>query len=349
MTEHVLRVIDRLEVLICGLDGAGAIQVFNESCERVTGLSRTEAVGQSWVDLFAGGLRNEHVRALWSQAREHAWSGPFESLCRNERNLRWQFSRHEPETLPMVALWAVGIDVTEEREALVRAREQERTHTLANLVAGLTHELRNPLNGILLQLALAERTLARHHEEDGPVAVAIEQASAEARRISRVLDDFLLFARPLPLELRRADLRPLIGRAIERSAVRAMASGVTVRLLDGEPAFADVDAARLESAIYQLIVNAIDAAAESADHDVIVKIAMDGNTIVIDVEDHGPGISPEVPIFEPFFTTKSGGTGLGLAIVQRVAVDHGGSVRHVRGVGATVLRLELPIVGGVAS
>lgn len=343
--------IDRLEVLICGLDEHGRIHLFNRPCERVTGIHRDHAIGQSWLELFAGGSRREHAQSLWTQAREDVPAGPFEALCRNGRNLRWQFSRQSGGGPPVVVLWAVGIDVTEEREAIVRARELERMVTLGNLVSGLTHELRNPLNGALLQLALADRTLARHHEEwIAPAASAVTQAIGEIRRISSILDDFLVFARPQPLQLERVDVRQIVTRAIERSAPRAAAAGVTVALEPGVEALAELDAARVISAVYQLIANAIDAAASSDDHVVRVRIATGTKTVMIEVDDRGPGIPPgEPPVFEPFFTTKKGGTGLGLSIVERVASEHGGSVEHERRQHATLFRLALPIIGGVAN
>jgi signal transduction histidine kinase len=241
----------------------------------------------------------------------------------------------------------VGVDITEEREALVRARELERIVALGNLVSGLTHELRNPINGALLQLTLADRALARRRDEaNQPITDAVAQAIAEVRRASGILDDFLVFARPQPIHLERADVVAVAARAIERS-VRA--AGVLVSIERHAEATAEIDASRIESAVHQLIANAIDAAA-TTDHVVLVRIVAAGNLVAIEIEDHGAGvISTDASMFEPFFTTKEGGTGLGLSIAQRVATDHGGSVEHERRDGATVFRLNLPIVGGVAS
>ena len=282
--------------------------------------------------------------------RENVPAGSFEALCRNGRNLRWRFSRNARGGPPVVVLWAVGIDVTEEREALVRARELDRVVALGNLVAGLTHEIRNPINGALLQLAVADRTLARHQDERiAPAAAAIAQATGELRRISSILDDFLVFARPQPIHLERAQVRRIAARAIKRSAPRARAAGATVTLEPGDEALAEVDTARVESAVYQLIANAIDAGAAAAEHTVRVRIASPGNSVAVEVEDHGAGVPGDTPVFEPFFTTKKGGTGLGLSIVQRIAADHGGSIEYERRDGTTVFRLVLPIVGGVVN
>lgn len=351
MTEPAFQdVIDGLEVLICGLDGGGIIHVFNRPCERLTGLSRERAIGRNWLELFADGQRTDHVQALWTRAREGEPAGPYEALCRNSRNLRWHFSRHARGG-PPVALWAVGIDLTEEREARVRARALDRVVALGNMVSGLAHELRNPLNGALLQLALVDRTLARHRDPwIGPLVTTVAQVTGEIRRISSVLDDFLMFTRPQPTHLERAEVRRVVARAIERCAPRARAAGATVELDPGSEAFAELDTARVETAVCQLITNAIDAVTDAAERTVRVRIVTSGNSVAIEIEDRGAGVPfDDRSMFEPFFTTKTGGTGLGLSIVQRVAADHGGSIEHERRGGATVFRLELPIVGGAAS
>lgn len=341
-------VVDGLAVLICGLDDHGRILVFNRPCEQVTGLARDRALGTRWLDLFASDERHDHVLALWSQAATGRPAGPYEALCRNRRSLRWQFSRWDRQDRAPVALWAVGFDITEEREALARTREAERMTALGNLVSGLTHELRNPLNGALLQLALAERHDARGHDGAAtPVGQAIGNAAAEIRRISALLDDFLVFVRPLPIRLERLDVRRLVAHAIARGHAKAVAAGVDVVLEPGEPAEAEVDASRVEAAVYQLLANAIDASGDAGAPVVQVRIDPRGNAIAIEVEDRGAGVpAVDAPVFEPFFTTKQGGTGLGLTIVESVAADHGGKVDHERRDGATVFRLELPIVGG---
>jgi len=349
-TVPVHDVIDGLEVFICGLDDKGEILVFNRPCEQLTGLARDTAVGKNWLEVFAIHERQDHVLTLWDQATAGRPTGPYEALCRNGRSLRWQFSRWNQPYAPPVKLWAVGIDITDEREAAARAREVERMVALGNLVAGLTHELRNPLNGALLQLALAERHEARSGSTSNATAQAITKATSEIRRISTLLDDFLVFVRPLPIHLERVDVRRIVERAIERGRAKMLAGAVTIVLEPGDVACAEVDAARVEAAVYHLLANAIDAASEATDREVHVRLDVLENAAVIEVEDHGAGLpAGGMPIFEPFFTTKQGGSGLGLAIVERVSADHDGEISYTRRDGATVFRLELPIVGGARS
>ena len=349
MTRHAPdpEVIDDLAVLICGLDERGTILEFNQPCEQLTGVARAVAVGRSWLELFAVDERQAQVRALWTQARAGHPSGPYEAPFGDQRSLRWQFAR--PVADARVTLWAVGFDMTAEREALTRAREVERTVAFDNLVSGLTHELRNPLNSALLQLELAERREARHHTVATSTGEAIGVATSELRRMSALLDDFVVFVRPERIRRVRVDLRTLVERALVRGRARALAAGVTLVLEAGNDASAVVDPQRIETAVYHLLANAVDAASVADVRDVHVRLDVQGNAVAIEVEDHGPGLPAQAPIFDAFFTTKLGEAGLGLTIVTRAAIDHGGTISHVRRADATVFRLVLPIAGGASN
>jgi PAS domain S-box-containing protein len=337
--------LDGIDVLVCGLTPVGFIWHFNRRCEQATGLTRDDAVGKDWREIFATRERHEDVAALWQQVTCGQTHRPYEAICRNNRRIRWHFSKWQPAPEGIEqGLCASGIDVTQEREALARAREVERTIALAHLAAGLAHEIRNPLNNASLQLKVAERHLTGSN--DG-VKDAIRAAGAEIRRTAELLDDFLIFARPEALKLDRVDLRALAARAIGRKAKLAMKAGVEIDLLPGPSPLIEGDEHRIGQAVDNLLTNAIEAASPSPGGRVQLCIEMANNAACLLVEDNGPGLpAPDAPIFDAFFSTKPRGTGMGLAIVQRVALDHGGSITAARRRDWTVFRLALPIVFG---
>jgi PAS domain S-box-containing protein len=326
-----------LPVIMCGLDRDGRIVVANDKAAETTGM-HDELLGADWRELFAGS-RHDQIDELWKCVGPGKPAVEFEGLCCNGRRLRWQFSYWPHDGAD--ALWAVGLDVTEERAQQARCRGRERATSLANLGAGLAHELRNPLNSALLQLALAQRKLNR---ADRDVPGELSEAMHEIHRAAAVLEDFLVFARPQEVALQPADIAAIIDRALTRTRSRAVAANVRVACAGGPPIVCELDSSRVERALVEVLVNAIDAAAGTPTPDVMIRWTSAGSALVIEVEDRGPGLSSRsAPVFDPFFTTKSNGTGLGLAIVDRVVVDHGGTAELTRAGASTIFRMKLPI------
>jgi PAS domain S-box-containing protein len=340
------RLLDGLDdVIVCGLDDEGRILHTNRSCEKVTGVERNSLLGQRWIEIFAQAERQESIQGLWAQTAPGVVTGPFEALCRNERRIQWRFAHWKLEELSRDGLCAYGYDVTRDREALARARAAERTVAVAQLSAGLAHEIRNPLNSAKLQLDLAERRIGSADLDRA--AGAVRLASNEVMRASALLTDFLAFARPPKVNLGPADLRRLIVEVKQRVTTKS-AAVVDVQIEPGPTPIIDADDELVAMAVEHLVANAVDAAATNpGGGQVVVRVRFEENCARVEVEDNGPGLSsPEAPVFDAFFTTKPNSTGLGLAIVQRVAFDHGGSISYGRREDRTVFTLRLPIVYG---
>jgi signal transduction histidine kinase len=343
--ESIERLLDGLEVIVCGLDVEGRILHSNRSCEAVTGIARSQLLGQNWLEIFARSDRHEGILDLWSQAAAGAMAGPFEALCRNERRIRWRFALWQLDEPPGAGLCAYGFDVTRDREELARVRAAERTVAVAQLGAGLAHEIRNPLNSAKLQLDLAERQIASSRHERA--ADAVRRASQEILRANALLTDFLAFARPPKVDLGPVDLRGVVLEA-KRRVIAKNPGNADVVVEPGPAPIIDADDELVGSAVEQLVTNAVEAASAGEERGrVVVRLRLERNIACLDVEDDGRGLAaPDAPVFDAFFTTKPGSTGLGLAIVQRVASDHGGTVSYTRYGGKTTFTLRLPIVFG---
>jgi signal transduction histidine kinase len=221
------------------------------------------------------------------------------------------------------------------------ASEAERLATLEVVASGLAHEIRNPLNGAQLHLAVVERAV-RSKPGMEEVLDSVGVVGEELRRLARLVTDFLDFAQPRAPQLSGIELGELCERVAARE--RPSASGVDLRTERLEPELTlDGDAARLEHMIANLIQNAVEAA-RGGGRRVVVRTGRAAPTgAFVEVEDDGPGVPPGSDrLFEPFFSTKRTGTGLGLAIVQRIAVDHRGTVAIDSSPGRTCFRVTLP-------
>jgi len=209
------------------------------------------------------------------------------------------------------------------------------------MAAGLAHEIRNPLNSARLQLTLAERRFGRTPPDLSSAEQAVHLAAGEVDRAGKLVTEFLEFARPQPLLLAPTDLGHLLGELSALLGPEAEEAGITLRFHLESPATALVDRDGIKQVLENLLRNAFEAIG-TAGH-VEVRARREGDSVILEVEDDGPGLTvPEAMLFEPFYTTKPNGTGLGLAIANRIVSDHGGAVSVRSRPGQTIFSATLP-------
>lgn len=250
-----------------------------------------------------------------------------------------------------VTRWARALDDASDTarrstEALARiAKREETVAAMGALVAGVAHEVRNPLFAISSTLDAFEAELG----DDVPrTAEWLHALRTEVTRMSALMSDLLDFGRPPRRQPAPLSVVDAVHAGIAASASLVRASRVRVRIEHTEGAGAVMgDERRLAQVFQQLVANAIQHSPEGGD--VVVRIEEttleDGTWLDCTVLDEGPGFRPEDlgRLFDPFFTRRRGGTGLGLAIVQRVAHDHGGEVSATtRTGGGGSVRVRLP-------
>jgi signal transduction histidine kinase len=258
------------------------------------------------------------------------------------RLVRWQCTS-VPEGYFGNVLYATGIDVTDEREMLRRTVRAERLAAVGTLAAGLAHEVRNPLNSAILQLDLLERRLGKGVVSVQGTLDVTRIVRDEIRRLDRLVNDFLAFAQPRPLDLQSLAVNEVLQGAAALVAAELLSLGIELKPeYDDWAGRVDVDPPRFRQVLINLFRNAIEAMNGKGRLTVRTRRANSSGNVFIDIEDTGPGFAEELPIFDAFFTTKEGGTGLGLAIVHRIVSDHGGSIQVSSRPGLTRFTLVLP-------
>jgi PAS domain S-box-containing protein len=325
--------------LLSTLDRGGRVVDFNARCAELSGLERAAALGRSWLELFVRADDRDTIGGHIEATRRGETVAPFAIPLEGTRNGETRWIRWHLTPLADDQVCATGIDVTDDQALATRSRRTERIAALGTMTAGLAHELRNPLNAAHLQLDLARRRLARGGDEASALH-AVDVADAEVSRLARLVDEFLLFARPNALQLSRGDLRAVVAASVDALRGEASLRRVELHLEIGEPVCAEFDRVRIGQALQHLLKNAIEAT--EAGGTVQVALTGGGGAACILVEDSGHGLPTGAPVFEPFFTTKAQGTGLGLAIVHRIVCDHGGSIEVESCPGRTLFRVSLP-------
>lgn len=214
--------------------------------------------------------------------------------------------------------------------AIARANEQllaaERLATIGKMAAHVTHEIRNPLSSIALNLELMEEELPKSAEEANNLLRAIK---AEVERLSGLSEQYLSVARQRPQQLRPEKLNEIVEEACEFVRRELQQAGAVLELVNevGERVL-HLDEAQVRQALLNLLRNAREAMPQGGRVSVRLLDAADGGVDLV-VEDEGVGMpaATRERLFEPFFTTKQHGTGLGLAITRQIAEAHGGHVR----------------------
>jgi signal transduction histidine kinase len=216
----------------------------------------------------------------------------------------------------------------EKRELSRRAQVAEKLAAVGTMTAGLSHEIRNPLNAAGLQLVVLERGIRRLAPEQQPVLLApLQLVRDEIKRLGHLLDDFLQFARPRELVPKPVDLVAVIDSVLGLFAGEAERREITFeRELDENLPPIAGDEERMRQVLTNLTLNALEATPPGGRVKALARAVRD--EVLLAIEDSGQGIPAEVRgrIFEPFFTTKATGSGLGLPIVHAIVTQHGGSI-----------------------
>lgn len=241
-------------------------------------------------------------------------------------------------SLGVLLTLASGFGLLAWQLARIRRLEAEVAHQrqlalLGTVASGLAHEIRNPLNGIGLNLHLLEESLAGADERlkamSGRFLGRIRPAVSH---LERVVNEFLEFARPSRMQPGPVDLGALVREVVEFLEPEAKERGVAISAPAPERAVVVAgDRERLRQVLLNLARNAFQAMERGGNLRLeLGRGARD--SVEIRVRDDGPGVPEEVEprLFELFFTTRTGGVGLGLPIVRRVVEDHGGTVRLER-------------------
>ena len=330
-------------ILITRADGS--YEHANEAFLRITGLTRAELASRQFTDLIERGMERlwDHITTAVND--RGIWRG---TLLRRKRD-----GTTFPASSTVVALKdssnavthfvAVERDITEELQLRDQLVHTERLSAVGELVAGVAHEINNPLQTIVgcVELMLEGQSDAQMRRD-------LEVVRTEAGRAGQIVRNLLAFVRRSTPDRVSVDLNHIVRATAELREYQLQQRDIlmTVRYYPG-PLPVLVNREEILQIILNLVLNAEQAIASSSGRGTIaLRTFVGGRFQCVEVSDDGPGISPELRgrIFEPFFSTKEvgEGTGLGLSISHGIASAHGGMLELCGGGKGACFKLSLP-------
>lgn len=232
-------------------------------------------------------------------------------------------------------------DITERKQAEAKLIRTEQMKLCGEMAASLAHEIKNPLAGIMASIEVLHDEL-NIAEKDRMVMKAVIE---EIRRIETLLNELLIFARPLRPQMIPVNVNSIIESVLTMQAYTKDREIKVVKDLDESIPDITVDPMQIKQAILNLYANAVEAMSNGGS--VLIRTSADEHRgmILIEVADTGPGITKDVKdkIFQPFFSTKAKGTGLGLAITRQIIEQNGGIIHACNNKeGGAVFTISLP-------
>lgn len=351
--------IDNLFSFVALIDLNGTVVDVNRAAVAAASLNFKDVIGKNFTETFWWSW-SEVVKNQLGSAIKLAAQGEtirYNALIKIAEN---QFLTVDLQLAPMFdedkkisQIVTSAIDISERLRLEAKLVHAKQLSFAGEIAAEIAHEIKNPLTGIQGAIDILLQRQNRNGLEYG----ILTDVRHEISRIGDLVHSLLNRTRSRPTLLTEASLRETVRRAVQLAnhqlaAMRQITNRIIIEQdLPPEPFVLRHDAAQIEDAALNLIINAVEAIGENDGHITVrlYKTGIPANRLeyVIEVSDNGSGISNEnaANIFNLFFTTKENGTGLGLFAVKRIAAAHGGycKVESVYGQGAT-FTIHLPVI-----
>lgn len=338
------------------VDATGRLIFANPMAENLLGVDLVDHMGEPIVQLIGGvapELADAVMRAAQSKVRTTRGEGMVSTVAKRfPVGVTTTYTEHDDTGAGRTAT-AIFQDISDQKRMEVLRLRAERLEGIAELSASLAHEIKNPLASIRSAVEQISRMPAVSDDQK-TLSVLVMR---ESDRLSRLLSEFLDFARVRVTRTDRVDLNTIARAAASLAAThpdRDESVSVVCVSPEGEALDLEGDEDLLHRAVFNLALNAVQASppkgevrieiARGSFDSLSLGLPFDGEAVSLRVSDSGPGIPPEIrdKMFDPFFTTKANGNGLGLAVVHRAIEAHRGLVFVDSGARGTRFTVILP-------
>jgi PAS domain S-box-containing protein len=301
----------------------------NQAFCQMHGYSLEEVIGKKYYDFVAPQDRKQVIAMHNRSFEKKAPPRSFEYMRLTKEQTQYPTEILARLTLYENKLSSIGIcrDITERVKMEQRVREAERMAYIGQITTSLSHEIRNPLSAIKMNLQVLSKNLTFQGNDQRRLEISVKAVI----QLENILKELLDFAKPLQLTFDQVNLNHVLSSCLEFLDMKFKEKELTLsQELEDPIPYIIADKNKLEQALSNLLLNAIEASYLHSE--IIVKTQVRQNrirsSVVLTVQDFGHGIREDQKeqIFRPFFTTKTKGTGLGLSNVKRIVEAHDGQV-----------------------
>ncbi|MGZ4815219.1 MAG: two-component system sensor histidine kinase NtrB, partial [Terriglobales bacterium] len=311
------------------------------SAERFLGKPRSVILGQTVDEIFSDATTLSRMVLDSFNMHEPLNAVEIETETQRRIELSLDFIEERGERIGALLTIRDAESVQKIEDEIELSR---RLAAIGRLTSGVAHEVKNPINAIVLHLEVLNEKLPNLNPD---AKRHVDVISSEIRRLDRVVQTLVDFSRPVELRLAETDLRRTLEDVALLAIPQANELGIKlVRDISTEPLPVRIDGDLIKQAVLNVVLNGIQAMNGKAGT-LTLHAYRDNGTVTVDVKDQGGGIPPSVrdKIFNLYFTTKKGGSGIGLAMTYRVMQLHNGSVEFDSRDGqGTTFHLRLPAV-----
>jgi signal transduction histidine kinase len=298
----------------------------SDSVERFLGISRAEILGAKLHEVFSRNTRLGRLVRESFDARMALVQEEITTETGRHVEISLDFIHDDRAVYPQETLGALLTlhDVESVREIESDLELSRRLAAIGRLTAGVGHEVKNPINAIVVHLELMRNKLG---DADHRAMRHLEVIESEIQRLDRVVQTLVDFSRPVELQLKEQDMRRVVSAVLMLASAELETRDVHVESdLPDRPVMAKVDSDLLKQALLNVVLNGAQAMAEGGK--LKVRLAEDGRMALLSIHDQGGGIPDDVrdKIFDLYFTTKKDGSGIGLAMTYRIVELHNGSI-----------------------
>ncbi len=344
LKENLDQVLENLQDGVMLFTQDARVVMVSDSVEHFLGLAREEMLGMELHEIFD--RQSTLGRVVRSAFNARLALMQTEVITETGRRIQvsLDFIRSEDTTSPSGTLGALlTLHDSESMQQIENELEvSRRLADLGRLTSGVGHEVKNPINAIVVHLELLREKLARGDSSAGRHVDVIQN---EIRRLDRVVQTLIDFSRPVELDLAVQDLRSVVASVLTLAEPDLALRSVNVlSTMPPHPVYVRVDADMIQQALLNVLLNGAQSMADGGE--LHVELRQNAHEASLRIRDQGCGIPREIlgRIFNLYFTTKRDGTGIGLAMTYRILQLHNGSVQVESEVDVgTQFTLRLPV------